>query len=175
MIGKAMCWGVALVALIAFSGCSRKADQPEPAASSLPAPARSNIQSALAAYEAIRAELARDQTNVRGRALELAGAATLAHDAAPEALRPPLQDLSASAQTLATLTTEDKKEVRKAFGEVSRAVVALLAAEPSLQPGRHLYECPMAEGYKKWVQVDEKIANPYMGSQMLECGAEAKY
>jgi hypothetical protein len=33
----------------------------------------------------------------------------------------------------------------------------------------------MAKGYKKWVQVSEAVSNPYMGSEMLECGTEAEF
>ena len=58
------------------------------------------------------------------------------------------------------------------FGEVSRAFVALLRAAPALQAGRHLFHCPMAQGFPKWVQTTEKMANPYMGKAMLECGSE---
>lgn len=33
----------------------------------------------------------------------------------------------------------------------------------------------MAQGYKKWVQVDEGVANPYMGSDMRRCGTEVEF
>ena len=58
---------------------------------------------------------------------------------------------------------------------MSRALIAVLSAEPSLQQGRHVYECPMAKGYKKWVQVSEGVSNPYMGTDMLQCGTEADF
>ncbi len=163
------------LAFTAAVGCYESSKAPEAPASSLSGAARASIESALKAYEGIRAALAQDRANVRGPALQLAGAATVALGAAPPALRPQLEDLSSSAQKLATMMTEDVAEVRKTFGQVSESVVALLAAEPSLQKGRHLFECPMAEGYKKWVQLGETVSNPYMGSRMLECGATAAY
>ncbi len=68
------------------------------------------------------------------------------------------------------LGESDLVKARAAFGELSRAVVAVVAADPSLQPGRFLFQCPMAKGYQRWVQLEEKMANPYMGKRMLECG-----
>ncbi len=54
-----------------------------------------------------------------------------------------------------------------------RHVVALLVAEPSLQKGQYIFECPMAQGDNKWVQTNAKISNPYMEKKMLECGGES--
>lgn len=164
-----------LVAVTAVVGCDKSSEAPEAPASTLNGAARTSIDSALKSYEGIRAALAQDRANVRPQALQLAGAAKVALGAAPASLRGPLQDLSSSAENLATMMTQEVAEVRTAFGQVSKSVVALLAAEPSLQKGRHLFECPMAEGYKKWVQLSETISNPYMGSRMLECGATASY
>lgn len=64
----------------------------------------------------------------------------------------------------------DLVKARQAFGEISRGVVALIAADKTLQAGRFLFSCPMARGYQRWVQTAPKMANPYMGSRMLECG-----
>jgi hypothetical protein len=33
----------------------------------------------------------------------------------------------------------------------------------------------MAKGYRKWVQADQQLANPYMGKEMLVCGGESKW
>jgi hypothetical protein len=86
-----------------------------------------------------------------------------------------LQQLAASAQKLRDMPKTDANEVRKAFGDVSSAIVALVATDASLQAGRHIFECPMAQGYKKWVQTSEPVANPYMGSAMLECGSKSSW
>ena len=40
------------------------------------------------------------------------------------------------------------------------------------QPGYHVFYCPMAK--KDWVQQTTKVANPYMGKDMLTCGVEKK-
>jgi hypothetical protein len=68
---------------------------------------------------------------------------------------------------------DDADTVRKAFGEVSQRLLAILAADRSLAEGLHVFECPMAQGYKKWAQPAAKISNPYMGTRMPECGSES--
>ena len=34
-----------------------------------------------------------------------------------------------------------------------------------------MFACPMVQIYQKWVQREEKMATPYMGKKMLECGS----
>ena len=154
-------------------GCTKSEGTIPP--SPLPTATRTSIDEAVSAYEDIRKALAQNRSNVRSEALALAGAAQAAAGSAPEKLRPSLEDLSASAQRLGAMQSDDLAEARRAFGETSRALIALLSSEPSLQPGRHVYECPMAKGYNKWVQLDETTSNPYMGSEMPECGAKAGF
>jgi hypothetical protein len=96
-------------------------------------------------------------------------------ESVPDRLRLPLEELAAASQRLAELDGSDLRRARSAFGEVSRELITLLSAEPGLQTGLWLYDCPMAEGYSKWVQSDEKVSNPYMGSEMLQCGKVAEF
>lgn len=126
----------------------------------------------LAAYDEIHGALARDdiESGPKG-AVPLEQAATAAEKTAPVAVGAALSEVERAAMSLQTASASDADSVRRAFGEVSRAVVGLIAAAPSLRAGRHLFECPMAQGYKRWVQTSDRIANPYMGSAMLECGA----
>ncbi len=93
----------------------------------------------------------------------------------PPSLRPTLESLSAAAGDLQRADQEDPASVRKAFGKVSRDTIALVGADSTLSKGRYVYECAMTEGYGKWIQTTDKIANPYMGSRMLECGAEVAW
>jgi Cu(I)/Ag(I) efflux system membrane fusion protein len=89
-------------------------------------------------------------------------------------MKKPLEDLAGRAAKLKT-ELGDIGQARSAFGDLSRAFVQLLAAAPPLRQGRHIFECPMAEGYQKWVQVSSEMANPYMGKKMLKCGSEATW
>jgi hypothetical protein len=155
-------------------GCS-KSQKATPAESSLSATTRSNINEVLSAYEVVRAALANDESDVRAEALELASRARSGLGSVPEGLRRPLEELSGASQRLAELDGTDLRRARSAFGEVSRELIALLTAEPGLQNGLWIYDCPMAEGYSMWVQSDEKVSNPYMGSEMLQCGKVAEF
>jgi hypothetical protein len=157
-----------------FIGCSKSREAvPEP--STLPAETGARIDEAVAAYDVVRGALAEDRGDVKTPATKLADAAGLASASAPDTVRRPLEELSSAAQRLAGLDGTDLIGAREAFGDVSRALISVLSAEPSLQQGRHVYECPMAKGYKKWVQVSEGVSNPYMGTDMLQCGTEADF
>lgn len=137
--------------------------------------ARESIDHALESYEQIRAKLAADDVAVLSDAASLQRAATEAFGTAPAELMPHLDAAADAAERLKQLDAKDPKEIRRTFGEVSKAVVALMFADPTLRADRHLFECPMAPGYKKWVQVNEEISNPYMGAKMLQCGSSAAW
>ena len=132
--------------------------------------ARGKIVTLLAEYEHIRAKLVADDGDVAPRARRLARAARAAHDAAPAALRPHLGGIATQAEQLAAAPASDMGRLRREFGDVSRHLVALLRAEPSLAEGLFVFECPMADGYGKWVQRRAEISNPYMGRRMPACG-----
>jgi Cu(I)/Ag(I) efflux system membrane fusion protein len=175
-----------LAAALALGGCKNdkgESDPAEPAAEAPGAPADPKAaedkagehdQAALASYEEIRASLAKDDI-----AATTATAATL-EKSARSASGPASGDakqrwsrLADAAKQLHEMPTKDEEAVRKAFGDVSEALVALLTVERKLASGLHLFECPMAQGYKKWVQPDPEISNPYMGTRMPTCGSES--
>lgn len=157
-----------------LAACSKGKDATAPQ-TSLPAATRADIDKVVSAYELVREALAEDRADVRLQSATLADAAQASSEAAPQSLREPLEELSSAARQLAEIESGDLNAARSGFGQVSRALIAVLSAEPSLQRGRYVYECPMAKGYKKWVQVSEAVSNPYMGSEMLECGTEAEF
>lgn len=63
---------------------------------------------------------------------------------------------------------------RLAFGQLSKHTIAYLKAHPKYAHGVQAFSCPMAKGYKKWIQIQGKMANPYMGKRMLMCGSKTK-
>lgn len=176
-------------AAVLVGGCAKEpnaprsganAEQPRPKAQtpgeSKPADAAATVAATLSAYEDIRAKLAADDiAGATAKADALEKAAAVAAADAPESLRAHLSKTMQTAEALASTPTDDADAVRKAFGEVSRSVVALVHAEPSLQRGAHVFECSMAQGYQKWVQRSETIENPYMGRKMLACGSKATW
>ncbi|MCB9756702.1 MAG: DUF3347 domain-containing protein [Myxococcales bacterium] len=137
------------------------ADAKSPAPDAVP----QSLTQALERYESIRSKLAADDGALQDDAGALASAAR-------EAKR---DALAAAADSLTKLPAEDLAALRKQFGEVSKEVVKLIAETPALQEGRHVFACPMAQGYQKWVQREEKMANPYMGTKMLECGSASEW
>lgn len=128
------------------------------------APAKTPATEVLAAYERVRALLADDQTT---------GLADASRTLEQTATRASFGAIASAATKLATIT--EIEAARDQFGEVSRALVAVLANDKSLAKGQHVFECPMVKGYKKWVQPSQEMANPYMGKKMLACGGESSW
>lgn len=157
--------------------CAKEGGAEKPAAEVTPPPAApKEVAPVLDTYEQMRAQLAGDQiAEAVASAKTLESAAKTGAKEGQESWRPHLEPLAEAAADLAKANAEEPDAVRKAYGEVSRHVVALLAADPALQQGRFLFECPMAQGYQKWVQLEKRMQNPYMGKRMLECGAESDW
>jgi membrane fusion protein, copper/silver efflux system len=150
-------------------------EQPLPAHQLEPA-ALAAVETALAAYEEIRVALAKD--SVDGVAPAARRVEQALHAAASSVKEAPkiteTMHLGAeAAKGLASETALDK--ARRAFGEVSQALVLLVGADPRLSKGRHVFECPMTDTYARWIQVSDKMANPYMGPKMLMCGSEESF
>ena len=72
-----------------------------------------------------------------------------------------------AAQKLAASETID--DARASFGVISAELVKGVQG----QPGFYVMNCPMVKN-GTWVQTTAKIANPYMGKKMLECGEIVK-
>lgn len=168
---------VACAALaLALVGCTKTTSTTEGPQVEMTPEARADIDRALATYDDIRSKLARDQTaTVSDDARRLEQAAGDASKSVPPSLRPTLESLSTAAAGLQRANRDDPDAVRGAFGDVSRAAIALVGADSRLSEGRYIYECSMTEGYGKWIQTTDKVSNPYMGSRMLECGAEVAW
>jgi len=124
-------------------------------------------------YEVCRALLAGDSTEgIVDCANGIVTASKTSHGAAPEAAHTHIGSLEKAALALAAAPADDIAATRLAFGVVSESVVALLMSSPEAAKDYHLFECPMAKGYKRWAQPGAELQNPYMGAKMLSCGAE---
>ena len=174
-------WTTTLLLSLTLSGgvgCSKSEKvntaKAETAASSATPTIRQGVEGVLDAYELFRAALAADQINVSvQRVALLKQAFEAAVKSAPDSLK---ADLTLG-QTAVNQFKEsaDPAALRLYFGTVSKAVVTLLVNAPNLQKGRHIFYCPMAKGYTKWVQNNTEIENPYMGQKMLKCGGKSKW
>lgn len=144
----------------------------------LAAEARQSLLELLDAYEEIRSLLAQDKTEgVAEAAGRLSQLGERAAGSVPEILRERLRKLVMSAAHLKEAGSKDLEHARRAFGEVSRPVVGLLSAVPSLARERFIFQCPMVPGdnYNKWVQTKKEISNPYMGMKMAGCGTPSEW
>lgn len=179
-VGRVLgCW-VAIGVAVWTLGCS-KADgntssprpaTPAPVAEVLPA----TPEGVLTGYENVRRLLAEDQVAaVSGFAEQLTRAARGVVSEKSGAQLPVFERIASASAGLAKVDAKDTDAVRRQFGEVSRGVVELLAENEALRGSRLVFDCPMAQGYRKWVQVTPTINNPYMGSKMLECGTTTKW
>jgi cytochrome oxidase Cu insertion factor (SCO1/SenC/PrrC family) len=137
----------------------------------LPERAQGPARQALEAYEAMRARFAAD--DLAGARAQTAAFADAALNAAADggAARKALVALAESARAVGAAADIDA--ARLAFGALSKNVVSLLIADPTLREGHFLFECYVCstkQGYNKWVQTALAINNPYWGKRMLTCG-----
>jgi hypothetical protein len=149
--------------LLAIPACKSKTAPPAPP----------ELAALLSGYEELRAGLAQDKSVV-----SVASKTRVAAETASGAVPRHKASLTAVARTAGELEkapASDLEAQRAKFGDLSRELLGLAQAEPGLQQGRYVYECPMARGYRKWVQPKPGIENPYMGKSMLECGAESTW
>ncbi|NOJ76798.1 efflux RND transporter periplasmic adaptor subunit [Myxococcus xanthus] len=143
----------------------------------LPDAALEYTRAAFESYEAARALLAQDaMEGLEARAGALKAALQQAAEATQgdgTPLKAWLQQGADGASQLAS--AKDPEAARQHFARVSEALIALAAADPRLQEGWHVFECPMVEGVNQWLQREPKLENPYMGRRMLACGSASEW
>ena len=124
-------------------------------------------------YEQCRSLLASDKgAGIADCANKMTAAAKADQTNASATAKPHLAAIATAAEALSKTSPTDLDKLRVAYGNVSKPIVALLTAMPEVARDYHVFECPMAKGYKRWAQPDKKLANPYMGQSMLSCGSE---
>ncbi len=133
------------------------------------------LQEAMSALDRARAALASD--TIDGVPEAGSRAATLLRDAAasvaPADAKQCLADGARAAGSLAA--ARDVETARKHFAEVTTFMTALAAADPRLQEGWRIFECPMVHGENRWLQRGDTLENPYMGKKMLACGTSSTF
>lgn len=129
----------------------------------------------MAANDKIHAALAADTTQgVSDAATAIAEAALAGRPLVKDAT---LQALLADVETRARHLDHggEIEALRLAYGDLSKQLVAIASAVPALRDGRHVFMCPMAKGYQKWLQAEPSLRNPYFGAKMLTCGEESDW
>jgi len=144
------------------------------ALASLPAASQAPFGAMMAGYDSIHEALASDKTDgIAASAQAVAGAARVLQTTAADPTKALYAALATEADNVAA-NAGDITKARQSFGELSKATISLLVANPDLAKGRVVVECPMTKNYRKWLQLDEKVRNPHYGSTMLECGTVSK-
>jgi hypothetical protein len=159
---------ISLAFIIALAGCPKtETTTPPTPTENAPAPIAPRVEGPmgplLEAYDDVQKKLAAD---------DLAGAQAAAEKLSSSATAATKTDIAGAADKIKSAT--DIGAARTAFGDVSKALITIVSADPNLQQGRYLFMCPMAKGYQKWVQTSDKLRNPYFGKEMLECGEQLK-
>ncbi len=180
MMNKAM-WltGLMIAVGVAIIGCKgeQASNQAAAVANSgaiLSAELSARVERVLGDYEALRAVLAGDRLDeVAAIATRFETDGRAASVDAPVGVRAHLDAAVLAAGRLKGAGSADDQ--RRIFGDISRAVVSLLSEQSALAKGRYVFQCPMAQGYQKWVQTTDGIENPYMGGRMLRCGSATEW
>jgi Cu(I)/Ag(I) efflux system membrane fusion protein len=124
------------------------------------------------AYFAVQARLASDDTVTEEEAHRLHEAATAlsADEAADANIREHAAEIATAAEHLHHLDLEDARLHFKTISRHATLLAFTARGEGAETPIRHFY-CPMVEdGGGDWLQLDDQLANPYFGSEMLRCG-----
>lgn len=137
-----------------------------------------SLRTAFQAYEKARALLASDRVDgLDAAATEAADALRAARSGAsgdPSGRVVAVMDETARAAD-ALGRAGDLEKARAAFGELGRLLMILANCDPRLAEGWHVFSCPMAKGFAKWIQPSARLENPFMGRAMPTCGSPADW
>jgi hypothetical protein len=149
---------------------------PAPTAAEAAKPAatpQAQVNTIVKSYLAVQKLLAADKTDgVAAKMKTLAQSATALGEKAADGK---VKEQAAAVAKAAGAEPKNLKQTREAFKGLSAAVIALVqVAPPTAEASPVLYQatCPMVKA--SWLQGSKEIANPYMGSEMLECGEVQK-
>jgi hypothetical protein len=154
-------------------GCKKEQAPPAGGKETKEAKAPAKVASSLVQdYEVIRLALAADSLEKTHQGAEaLAKQALAAASSAAAEDQPILRAAALAAQKIKE--NKDIEAIRNtSFGDLSKEVLRYIVREEGRKKGVTAYQCPMAKGYKKWIQRDDTMANPYMGKRMLKCGGK---
>ncbi|MCC9608782.1 efflux RND transporter periplasmic adaptor subunit [Blastopirellula sp. JC732] len=135
-----------------------------------------NLEAFYQTYFAIQSQLAADKQpapDAAKRLFELAGQLSKS----PELSEPERKQFADVAKNAEHLHHLSLAEARKNFKPISHATL-LLATEvrgDGSTQAFHQFFCPMVKGGEgDWLQADDKLLNPYYGSEMLRCGEHVR-
>jgi hypothetical protein len=146
----------------------------------LPNEARALYQPVLARYLTIQQQLAKDKLD--GVAEEVAKLSKQVQVVAKSDVKPAEhaddydKHIAALAAALDAFQSGNLEEARVSFGKVSAVLIAVLNEfPPPLESAVHVMNCPMWDkSPANWLQLAQKVENPFMGTKMSSCGEMVK-
>ena len=136
------------------------------------------------AYFVLQASLANDSLQGLGKQIEIIKESVqrAMKTSFEDVQREKAQDISKYIKDFTTILDSFKPDsnigqVRIIFGDLSKHIIDYLkdySDSESRDKELYIFSCPMAPGYRKWLQKDHEINNPYMGKAMLRCGSPAE-
>jgi membrane fusion protein, copper/silver efflux system len=133
---------------------------------------RASLTDALRALDEIGVALTKDEVELGHAAHELEAALESAAKSGGETAAV-LESAAAEARRLGQARGVD--DARKALQDVSAKLLPVVAGDAELTSSWYLFECPMVDGFNKWVQSHPSLENPYMGQRMLKCGSAVEW
>jgi len=134
--------------------------------------AQGQVDAIVKSYLIVQKALAADKTEgVSDEIAKIHTAATALADSSDGKLKEQSKAIAGHSD----VNVKDLKAARAAFKPLSTDVIALIQIMPqSAEVAPELYDvnCPMAKA--NWLQLSKDVANPYMGSQMPDCGRVEK-
>jgi hypothetical protein len=129
---------------------------------------QSQVDAVAKSYLAVQKLLAQDKTEgVAAELKKIQDAATKLGESGDEKVKTQAKAVAKQAD----VKFKDLKEARTAFKGLSSSVIALVKIMPptsDVSPVLYEATCPMVRA--NWLQGTKEIVNPYMGSEMLDCG-----
>ncbi len=143
---------------------------------SLPGPGGQDLEALYQAYFNIQNQLAADKKPAEQDARQLFQLATnlAKHPDLGEPSKEQLAKIAEHAEHLHHLSLE---EARGNFKPISHAVLQLATTVRGQAASQsfHQFFCPMVKGGEgDWLQANDRLLNPYYGSQMLRCGEHVR-
>ena len=166
--------GAVLLSVLLLAGCGGNGAG-SPAAEPYSSEVSDALRLSMASYDRVRQLLIRDsldgldlESEALVQSLAAAGAALGSGSIASL-----VEESRRAAASMAQ--SSDLDTARAAFGEVSRTLIGVAAADPLLIEGWSAFSCPMTKTFPKWMQPGDELQNPYMGVSMPSCGVEADW
>jgi hypothetical protein len=133
------------------------------------------LNSMLGAYDKIRDSLAKDQLEgVAGQAVALRGAIAQLISLTPDLMKDEAyrKGMTKLQDTTKEFDADNLEDARAQFGFFSADLIALFKLYPALiDHPLYTVTCPMwKESPAQWLQTTPQVKNPYLGTQMPDCG-----